>query len=271
MSLHKTALLVAVVATFFVGEAFATIMYNGPGVGPGGMSGWMGDDIWYVAVRESNTRGPGGSSASLFGAPSAVTGNSIDFNPTNFEASVQSTGPLVSEIVDSQLSFMVIAKRDAVIDSLRFTESGDTTLAGNPNSVTTASSVANEIFIDVVEIDGQPVSPINIQAQMAFTPSGGTYSMIQDAGGFPVFSTDWSGLADVNIKQLLTDEGVPFVFGATKLNVTLDNTLTAVAQDGGSSFIKKKDFDGLTVTSNIPEPGTLALLAIGGLLATRRR
>lgn len=271
-SLRLLTLLLA--AAFCVSSASAEIIYVGPDEGtdgPGGMTGWMGDDVWYARVAESNDEGPGGTDAQLFGPPASVTGNAIDFNPTDFNASVTSSGPLVSEIVDSQLSFMVIALPGQVIDNLRFTESGDTTLTGDPLSVTTASSVTNEIFIDVVEVDGQPISTFNIQDQITFSPSGGTFSMFQDANGFPIFSTDWFGSVDIDIAQALLDQGIPFNFGVTKINVTLDNTLTAVAQDGGSSFIKKKDFDGLTVTSNIPEPSTLALLAIGGVAVFRRR
>ncbi|WP_146571886.1 PEP-CTERM sorting domain-containing protein [Botrimarina hoheduenensis] len=257
-----------------VTSAPAAIVYVGPDEGPdgpGGMTGWMGADAWFGQVTESNDEGPGGSDAMLFGAPTSVSGNSLDFSPTGFLASVNSTGPLVSEIVDSQLSMMIVAKPGKVLDNLRFTEAGDTTLAGNPASFTTASSVTNEVFIDVVEVDGMPISGFNIQAQMTFTPSGGTYSMAQDSNGFPIFSTDWSGSVDVDIAQALLNEGIAFQFGVTKINVTLDNTLTAVASDGGSSFIKKKDFDGLIITTNIPEPSSLALLALAGLAARRRR
>ena len=241
-------------------------------IGPGGMSGWMGADVWYAGVSESNTEGTGGDdgmTAELFGAPASVTGNLIDFNPTDFVAESQDGG---ADIVDGQLSFMVIAKDGKIIDNLRFSEAGDTTLAGSPSTDATLSVVTMELFIDVVEVDGAPLGvPVNIQADMDFTPSDGDYFLNTDSGGGFFYQTDWSGLLDVDIDAELTSQGVDFQFGATKLNVTLDNTLTAVSIDGTSSFIKKKDFDGLTVTTNIPEPTALALAVLGGVAASVRR
>lgn len=264
----------ACVASLFLlaGQASAEILYNGPMIGPGGMTGWMGDDVWYAAVSESNDEGAGGTDAELFGAPSAIAGNSIDFNPTDFGASAESSGSFVSEIVDSQLSFMVIAKDGKVIDNLQFSEAGDTTLAGDPNSVITSTKVTNEIFIDVVEVDGAPITPFNVQAAMVFSPSDGDYTLDADGDGTPIFSTDWSGVVDIDFAAELASRNIDFVGGVTKINVTLDNTLTATASNGESAFIKKKDFDGLTVTSNIPEPGALALMAFAsaGALLSRR-
>lgn len=253
--------------------AFAgTIEYTGPMVGPGGMTGWMGTDVWYAGVSESNTEGTGGDdgmTAELFGAPSGVTGNAIDFNPTDFVAESQGGG---ADIVDGQLSFMVVAKDGKVVDNIRFTEAGDTTLAGSPSTDATLSVVTMELFIDVVEIDGSPVGqPINIQADMTFTPSDGDFFLNTDSGGGFFYQTDWSGLLDLDIGDELTAQNIDFVAGATKLNVTLDNTLTAVSIDGTSSFIKKKDFDGLIVTTNIPEPTAAVLLGLGVLAAAARR
>ncbi|MEN0110975.1 MAG: PEP-CTERM sorting domain-containing protein [Planctomycetota bacterium] len=262
----------------FVTNPNGSITYTGPSMGPGGggsgMTGWAGTDVWYAGVTESNTQGPGDTTAQLFGAPATVTGNAIDFNPQGFEASVTASSPgFASEIVDSQLSFMVVALPGKVIDNLQFTEAGDTTLAGLPTSTLTKTTVTNEIFIDVLEVDGTPLNAVvNLQGNMTFTPSAGDYTLADDGDGVsPTFATDWSGVADIDIAAGLTAAGFDFIAGATKINVTLDNTLTATAVNGESSFIRKKDFDGLTVTSNIPEPTTLALLAFGVAVAARRR
>lgn len=261
--------------------AQADIMYPGPMVGPGGMMGWMGTDVWYVGVGESNNEGPGGTDAPLFGAPTGIAGNSIDFSPTQFSAQVTAPGTgFASEIVDGQLSFMVVAKPGKVIDNLQLLEAGDTTITALSTSLDTNSSVTTAIFIDVIDIDGVPVgAPVNITGTMTFTPSGGSYNNSED-GGQPydtngastIFSAVWNGVANIDFPAELALQNVDYRLGVTKANVTLDNTLSVTAVNGESAFIKKKDFDGIIITTNIPEPATLVLLALAaaGGLASRR-
>lgn len=258
--------IVAVLTTCLSLTAIAgTINYTGPMPGPDGMTGWLGDDVWFGGVSESNTVGPNGDAASLFGAPASVSGNTIDFNPTNFVA--QSDNGEGAVTVDSQLSFMVVAQQGTVINDLLFTEAGDTTLNGNPNATFAVATVSNSIFIDVVAIDGVTLTqPVNLTATMTFTPSDGDFVLSVD--GDPVsftYNDIWTGQADIDISQELIDLGIDFENGATKLNVTLDNTLTANSVDGSSAFIKKKDFDGLVVTSNVPEPTAALLLVLACL------
>ncbi len=260
------AILVAYAQTAFAG----TIDYTGPSTVPAfpGMTGWMGSTVWYAGVSESNS-----ATESRFGAPVSISGNAIDFNPMNFEAS--STGN-ASQITDSQLNFMVVGMSGNVIDNLQFSEAGDTTLfAFAPDNAFT--SVTADIFVDVVALDGVPVGfPVNITGSMTFTPSGGDFQIGVD--GSPSFNTIWSGSVLIDLESELAlqgiDKGVDYSFGATKLNVAIDNTLTAASSGGGSAFIKKKDFDGLTVTSNVPEPTSLLLAALGlvaGVAVRRRR
>lgn len=236
-----------------------TINYAGPGIAPGGMTGWMGDTVWYAGVSESNN-----AMEERFGAPTGVSGDSIDFTPQNFEASVDSPGAgnQESHIVDSQLTFMVIAKPGNAINNMQFSEAGDTTLFGFPNDLV-FTSVTAELFVDVVEIDGQPYGGVlNLSESLSFNPSNGDYQIGVD--GAPNYATAWSGAATIDIRQALIDMNIPFDLGVTKITVTLDNTLTAAAENGSSAFIKKKDFDGLIITTNVPEPAT-ALLAFAGL------
>lgn len=247
------------------------INYPGPDEGldgPGGMTGWMGDTVWYAGVSESNSAG-----VSRFGAPVSITGNSIDFDPQNFEAST--SGP-ASEIVDSQLNFMVFALPNTVINNLQFSEAGDTSLfAFAPDQAFT--SVTASIFVEVLHIDGTPWggTPINLNASMIFTPSNGDYQVGVD--GAPAINEIWTGTVIVDIDAGLTAnglvKGVDYDLGATKLGVAVDNTLTAGSSGSATAFIRKKDFDGLTVTTNVPEPTTmfLALVGLMPLGAMRRR
>lgn len=244
-----------------------TIDYTGPMPGPGGMTGWVGSDVWYGGVSESND-----DTVSRFGAPQSITGNSIDFDPVGFVA--QSDNGEGAVTVDSQLNMMVVALPGKVIDNIQFSEAGDTTLNGSPVADFAVTTVTTSIFVDVLEIDGSPVgSPININTSMLFTPSDGDYVLSVD--GSPItftYNTIWTGLAQIDIKQFLIDNNIDFINGATKLGIALDNTLTANSISGSSAFIAKKDFDGLTVTTNIPEPSTalLVMLAISSVAASRR-
>ncbi len=250
-----------------------TINYVGPDTDPNGMNGWMGDTVWYTAVSESNTEDPNGGAAMLFGAPTAVTGDSIDFDPMGFQAKSDATTGHAADITDGQLNFMVQAKELSVIENIKFLERGDTTLAGIGTDFTSTAVFAN-IFVDVIEIDGAPApGAINLTTSMVFTPSDGDYGLLTDGGGGPVFNTAWSGEGMIDINAELDLLGIPYTFGATKVNVAIDNTLVATSENGNSSFIQKKDADGVTITTNIPEP-TTALLLLSGLLAgvaSRRR
>ena len=250
-----------------------TINYVGPDTDPNGMNGWMADDFWYLGVAESNTEDPNtGGALPLFGMPTSTTGNALDFEPTGFEANSDAGTGHVAEIVDSQLNFMIVAKPNEVIDNVMFLESGDTTLTGNGTDLT-GSAVFGNIFVDVIEIDGaDPNSgPINLTTTMTFVPSGGTYGLATDAGGGPFFNTLWSGGGIIDINQELTDLGIDFQFGATKVNVAIDNTLVATSEAGNSSFIQKSS-DGLTIITNIPEPasGNLVLCCLVFGFARRR-
>jgi len=51
--------------------------------------------------------------------------------------------------------------------------------------------------------------------------------------------------------------------------IVINNNLSAVGTDPSTGFIQKKYFD--VTTTVVPEPGSIALLGLGGLLMTRRR
>jgi hypothetical protein len=89
-------------------------------------------------------------------------------------------------------------------------------------------------------------------------------------------------MRSITLDNALTTAGVPFVYGATKVNLTVNNRLLAATGVVGSlSIIDKKDFD-ITVTTgegpdrpggDIPEPATVVLMLCGASLALglRRR
>jgi hypothetical protein len=209
----------------------------------------------------------------LFGAPS-VSGDSLDFNPVGFSASA--SGAFGVDVTDGNLRFDVMAKPANIISNLLLAEAGDVTLVGFGTDSTFAF-VRGNVFVDIHEVDGVPINTISSQLSMAFTPSGGTYGLLSDGGGGPLYNSGWSGGVLVDVDAILTANGIVYEGGATKISINLDNTLGALSQAGTSSLIAKKNF-GLSVRVNIPGGGipeptslVLTLLAGVGLAAIRRR
>ncbi len=205
-----------------------------------------------------------GDANGLFGAPTGA-GDSIDFNPVGFVS--ESSGTASSDITDVELTFGIEAKPNKLIQSIVLTETGDYTLIG-AGGIGTLAAVAASVIIEVLEVDFQPlVAPIQIQTALAFSPSGGDYNL-QDDGS--AILAGWTGSLDFDVVAFLADNGI--TGDATYIQVTLDNQLVTMNDAGSTAFIAKKDTDGLSVTSVIPEPSTALLLA-GGLvgLGMRRR
>ena len=220
---------------------------------------FVGSTVTYKQVTEDSLTDPG----PLFGAPTLV-GDSLDFNPLSFGATTTGGGV---DLTDGQLLFGIWAQAGSFIEEVQLSEAGDYTLFG-AGTVNTKASVGLSGTIDVIEIDGVAWggAPINIPFSGAFAPSGGTYDLVNDPG----IGVNWSGLVAVDIEQYLVDNSIPFVNGATKVTVNLDNTLVAASEMNTTAIISKKDFDGFSVTV-IPEPSTGALLALGLTTLARRR
>jgi len=230
---------------------------------------YAGSDVTYVFVTEDSGAAP----LPLFGLPT-VTGNSIDFNPVGFDATSGPAGG--NETTVSNLAFMVVANSGAHIGSIAFSEAGDTTLAGAvpPASMGTATAVSAAGTVTIHEVDFAAITPIVRPVALTFTPSGGTYSLGVDGGGLPIFHTQWSGSATVNLDQILTQAGVPFSSGATKISIDMNNTLTAASESGTWAVIAKSDFGGIAIAvqvRRVPEPTALSLAGLGLLALMRRR
>ena len=228
----------------------------------------MGTEVSYVNVTEDSGAD---EPLPLYGPPT-VTGNSIDFNPTGFDAASSNGG---SDVTDSNLVVRIVAKPGFVIESVQLSEAGDTTMAGNvpPGSMGTATAVFASGVLDIYEVNNQPINHISVPFSMSFTPSGGTFFLGTDGGGGPIFNTQWNGSVTIPVEQILIANGFDLSAGggATHVSVDLDNTLTAVSERGTSALIEKKDFGGLTVTTFIPEPTAGALAGVAGLALLGRR
>jgi hypothetical protein len=202
-----------------------------------------------IDISEDN-----GGGEPLFG-PWVEQGDlSVDFNPTTFKS--LSTGDM-SEIVDSQLTFTVMT--DNILE-IWIKEAGDFTLIGGPGTQASARASLS-VFWEVIEIDGQAVPGIDGQASAVFADEELT------DGGYA--QGPWTGMLSIDVAGFLAGEGVTGT--ATKVRVTLDNTLATSSVVGSSAFIAKKDVD---ITIHVPEPASMSLLGLGSLamaMGLRRR
>ncbi|MEM9410009.1 MAG: PEP-CTERM sorting domain-containing protein [Planctomycetota bacterium] len=211
-----------------------------------------GSDVMFLGVTE-DTREAG--DLSDYGAPTVV-GNSLDFDPTDFESSVDNSG---SHINDAQLNFTMMATNNSSIGTVTIAEGGDYTLIGVGDAMAEASYGA-AIFWEILEVDGQSVTGLNGSAGF-----NNSFELPGDEGTAVI----WEDSVTIDFDSFLADLNI---FGsATKVEFAINNTL-ATAAKGGSAFIAKKDV-GLGITVNqIPEPGSaVVLLAAMALIANRRR
>jgi hypothetical protein len=255
-SASAAALAVALLATLAPVAQAASISYGNFGpVAPG---------ISFLNVTESS----GTDAVPLYGAPDPfVTG--LDFDPTSFVASAAGGG---ADITDGQLNYTVMGQKNGLnvvaIAGISLFEGGDYTLVG---SGTAASQVqAGAILaVKVTEIDGSPVAPIIL------TPTNAGIAFNLPAN--PGIVQPWSLGVSVDIGAQLTSLGVPFVVGATKAEVVINNSLVAISEPSSVAFIAKKEFviDIVPETGelNVPEPATVGMmgLALCGLGVVSRR
>jgi hypothetical protein len=217
--------------------------------------------VTYANVSESSGTDPG---QHFFKAPQ-IFGDTLDFNPT-FTANAASGN---SKIRDAQLNFDLVAKPGYGVEGLIFSERGDFTMTGN-GTANTLVDVTASFFIDIVEVDNAVINPVGLTLSMLFSPNAtGTFNLV-GAGGPPLASGNWSGSLTIDFDNALTTAGVPYVLGATKVQVALDNTLSAVSQAETQAFIAKKDAKGLSITV-VPEPSAFALAAFGAAVLLWRR
>ena len=213
----------------------------------------MGNTVSFVDVTEDND-----STQAHYGAFETI-GDTLTFDPINF--GVQDNDLVLSELLDSELQMMIVAKPGYALDTISFSEAGD-------YKIITEGIVSASVpyFWEISEVDGVAVTGVT-------------------GSGIPLFSDSIvSGLAtglwnigfsvDLNV-QLAAYEASNGDLGeyVTKATLNFDNNLAADGMNGGTAFIKKKTFGGVTVTSSVPEPASLGGLLLGmmAMLSTRRR
>lgn len=214
--------------------------------------------IQFQDVRESS----GTDAVPLYGAPDYFE-IGMDFDPTSF-VSTASGG--AGDITDGQLNFTlsgdITGQPLSPITSLSLFENGDYSLVGSGTTATEARAGAI-MLVTVTEIDGEAVTPFAL-------------SPVNASVGFNLASNEgvaqpWSLGLSMNLNAALTAAGRQYRFGATEIEVAIDNSLITLSEQQSLAFIAKKDFRISAETSAIPEPASLSLLALGAMGIARRR
>ena len=135
---------------------------------------------------------------------------------------------------------------------------GDYTLVG-AGTVTTSTSVAAPVFLTLTEVNGIGISPTALYSgNLVFTPSGGTYDLLNDPGTGVI----WNGSLFIDVDAALA--AIHIDGRATKIVYHMDNTLTAISEANSIAFIAKKD--GIVrLEVNVPEPASMVLAFFGSL------
>ena len=156
------------------------------------------------------------------------------------------------------------AKAGYVLADLDISEGGDYSLSGLGSALAQVSANLIVQEIAITHVDGAalvtPVTSSSLDSVLANFP-----------GPSPGI---WSLGTSFDFDAMLTGASVPFLEGATRVTVKLNNTLQALAQPAAAASIVKKDFD-VNVGSRavVPEPASfaLAMLGLSMVLASRKR
>lgn len=184
----------------------------------------------------------GQDSDGKFGTPTAFDPNNIQLEPINFRAlSVAGVPALTTDTLKVNIATANQAKS---ITTVKLTEIGDYSI-DNGGGVKAFAG----LFVRVLDADWSFTNRV-YTADFTSIP------------GFPLNGTDgagnWIGSVSVNLPA-----------AARSISITINNTLQAHSNVGGSALIQKKEVD---ITINVPEPTTLAAVFGGlGFAAIRRR
>ena len=219
---------------------------------------FAGNSVMFLDVTE--TANSSGDSEPLYGGPSVI-GDTLDFNPGGFVADSLWGG---LDITDGQLNFALMALGGTAVTSFSLSDFGDYTLVGMGTAATQVTYAISAAVV-VLEVDGVA---LGAPLALATTSASGTDSL---GSGVDVL-TPWNLTLDYDVNAALANAGIDFSTGATKIEVIVDNQLTAIGEATTLSFIAKKDFM-VDVVTVIPEPTTALLLGLSliGLGAASRR
>jgi len=192
-------------------------------------------EVDFIDITESSDTDP----VPLFGPPTR-SGNRLFFTPTSF-TSVAEDG--ASDTTAGIMTMSVVADEGYYLAQITIMELGDYLLTGIGSEAT---------FADVNAT--LTVDPGNMVAAMGFSPS--------PPFAVPPGSGSYEGIATIDLSGL----------NLTQIDLTFDNVLRTGSEAGTAASIQKNIdvLPSIDVTV-IPEPGCLALLAVGACLHLLRR
>ncbi len=255
---------------------------------------FVGPNLTYTNVTENDSELSGNPpvesipAQALFGPPVLSPSNSdnLSFNDMSFAAEAADGG---LEYQNGELTFGVVPSSPGkALTALSFTEGGQWTIEGPAGDAVSFDSLVFDNLL-ITGVNGTPLAtPIVVAPDygapsfqqldgppplVTFTPGAGNLT-ITSAGGTGIAVGTWNITASFDLQAAV---GIGDV--VTSITVALDDALQATTTDvpGTTTFaeIDKKEFyvNGGTTPfqSGVPEPGTLSILACGGLLLGRRR
>lgn len=246
--IHKTLRLLSAVGALAFGLSAAAAPIN-----YGDFSDIPPGSVMYLDVEENSFS----DTVPLYGAPT-VTGDLLDFDPNGF--GVSSSGG-ASGLSDGQVNFTIMSTPGTGITGFSIVESGDYSFSGVTPTPGTFVSASAGATISILEVDGVAlVTPIATFASDVFVTDYPT------TGGAPVTGLlPWSLVTFADLSFYLPQGAL-----ATKVEVSINNQLSTATTPGNQAAIAKKDFKIIPVVV-VPEPGSLAVIGLTGLMLVRRR
>ena len=178
----------------------------------------------------------GGSDNGLYGDPTIMGSSTFVFYPEDFRAESADGG---TDTVFDQLVFDLSFHEGFCLSGLKVTEYGDYGVLGDGVSVDATGVVSFENLLT-----SQVISETIVMDQSFPVTSG---------------SANWKGVGEIS--DLI----------CTNARISISNELIAISSSGSTAYIQKKVAGSAIAIEIIPEPATMCLLGLGGLLLRRRR
>jgi PEP-CTERM motif len=201
----------------------------------------------------------------VFGQPTG--GDTLGFPDLSFKA--QSAGGSF-DLADSKLSMTITSKNNTPglsTVAVAF-ELGDYTLVRSTLTSDPSAEAKAIGWVTVEEINGVAISPFVVVPNLSGTQFDDLFHLTGTQTS--ALALPWSGSMSFDVTSALRNNGYLTGF-ATKVSLSLDNSLLAISDANSASYIQKKGAS-ITVVP-VPEPSVLVMLAIGvlGLGIWRRK